>query len=126
MGGSTVVLMIISPINAALNIGLIHYTSLGVLGSPAALSITYWMSFLLLALYTYFSPTHRQNGTWGGIQLEAVIDVRSCYVFLELALPGILMVGTEWSVSISRKVATMSISFFAGLLLRLLHLQLED
>jgi len=97
MGASTLVLLMISPVNLVLNIFLIHYTSLGLLGSPVALSITYWLSFFLLALVTYNSPLHRQNGTWGGIQMKAVCNLRSCYVFLKLAIPGILMVGTEWA-----------------------------
>jgi multidrug resistance protein, MATE family len=99
MGLSTVVLLIMTPINIILNIVLIHYTQLGLLGSPAALSITYWMSFFLLALLTALSPTHKRNATWGGMQLRAVVDPGCCFMFLKLALPGILMVGTEWWVS---------------------------
>jgi multidrug resistance protein, MATE family len=96
MGASTTILAIVSPINIGLNIVLIHYTSLGLLGSPLAVSITYWLCFAFLAIYTYFSPIHRENRTWGGIQLRTVLDFKSCYEFLRLALPGILMVGTEW------------------------------
>jgi len=91
------VLIVVFPINAAISIAFIHHTPLGLLGSPLALSMTYWLSFGLLALYTTFSPTHIQNGTWGGIKLKAVFDPKSCIVFLKLALPGILMVGTEWA-----------------------------
>ena len=96
MGASTVVLVIVSPINIALNIWFIHYTSLGLLGSPAALSVTYWLCFFLLALLTARSEVHQRNKTWGGIQLRQVFHLRSCVTFLRLALPGILMVGTEW------------------------------
>ncbi|PPQ74024.1 hypothetical protein CVT24_012620 [Panaeolus cyanescens] len=78
MGASTMILIIVSPINIVLNIYFIHYTPLGLLGSPVAVSIT-------------------GNGTWGGLQIRAVLDPRSCYEFLKLALPGILMVGTEWA-----------------------------
>lgn len=92
------VLIIVFPINIGLNILLIQYTPLGLLGSPVALSVTYWLSFGLLVLYTMYSPTHTANGTWGGIRIKAVLDLNSCIVFLKLALPGILMVGTEWSV----------------------------
>lgn len=90
------VLIIVFPINVGVSIVLIHYTPLGLLGSPLALSITYWLSFGLLAVYTMCSPTHKKNATWGGLQIRAVLDPRSCLVFLQLALPGILMVGTEW------------------------------
>jgi len=96
MGASTTILAIVSPINIGLNIFFIHHTSLGLLGSPLAVSITYWLCFAFLAIYTYLSPIHRENGTWGGIQLRPVLDFKSCYEFLRLALPGILMVGTEW------------------------------
>jgi len=91
------VLIIVFPINVAVSIALIHHTPLGLLGSPLALSVTYWLSFGLLALYTTLSPTHRRNGTWGGIKIKAVLDLKSCVIFLKLALPGILMVGTEWA-----------------------------
>jgi len=91
------VLIIVFPINIVVSVVLIHYTPLGLLGSPLALSITYWLSFGLLALYTAFSPKHTRNGTWGGINIKAVLDPKSCIIFLKLALPGILMVGTEWA-----------------------------
>ncbi|KIM90270.1 hypothetical protein PILCRDRAFT_94817 [Piloderma croceum F 1598] len=97
MRASTMVLVVVFPINVAVSIALIHHTPLGLLGSPLALSVTYWLSFGLLALYTTFSPTHRRNGTWGGINIKAVLDLNSCVIFLKLALPGILMVGTEWA-----------------------------
>lgn len=96
MGASTTILAIVSPINIGLNIFLVHYTPLGLLGSPLAVSITYWLCFAFLAIYTYFSPIHTENGTWGGIQFRTVLDFKNCYEFLRLALPGILMVGTEW------------------------------
>ncbi|CAA7265227.1 unnamed protein product [Cyclocybe aegerita] len=97
MGASTKILIIVSPINLVLNIFLVHYTPLGVLGAPLAVSITYWLCFAFLGIFTYFSGTHKQNGTWGGFQIAAVLDLRGCYEFLKLALPGILMVGTEWA-----------------------------
>lgn len=98
MRASTMVLLVIFPINLGVGIGLIHHTSLGLLGSPLALSITYWLSFALLALYTKYSPMHRRNGTWGGFQLRLVCDPRSCWEFLKLGIPGIFMVGTEWYI----------------------------
>lgn len=105
MRASTLVLTIVLPINIALNILLIHHTPLGFVGSPLAISITYWLSFFLLILLTYLSPTHKRNETWGGFQPRTVVDPKSCIAFLKLAIPGILMVGTEWyvaSASISR------------------------
>ncbi|KAJ6485806.1 MOP flippase [Mycena sanguinolenta] len=97
MSASTEVLVIVFPINVALNVFLIHYTSLGILGSPLALSLIYWLCFLLLGVRTWLSPAHKQNATWDGFQPSAVFHPRSCYLFLKLAIPGILMVGTEWA-----------------------------
>ncbi|KXN84930.1 hypothetical protein AN958_11913 [Leucoagaricus sp. SymC.cos] len=97
MKASAVVLMIMFPVNVVLNVLLVHYTPLGLLGSPVALTITYWLCFVLLCLYTYLSPTHARNGTWGGLQLRATLDPKRCLLFLRLALPGIIMVGTEWA-----------------------------
>ncbi|EIN06499.1 MATE efflux family protein [Punctularia strigosozonata HHB-11173 SS5] len=94
---STLVLVVVSPINAALTYILVHRTSLGLTGAPVALSITYWLMFLFLAVATWLSPSHKCNGTWRGLQLRAVLDRRSSVAFLKLALPGILMVGTEWT-----------------------------
>lgn len=97
MALSTIVLCIVSPANVLLNIALIHYTPLRLWGSAVALTITYWLSFGLLALFTIYSPVHNRNKTWGGIRLRAVFEFQSCVLFLKLALPGILMVGTEWA-----------------------------
>ncbi|KAI6149691.1 MATE efflux family protein [Pisolithus tinctorius] len=97
MRASTIVLILVSPINLVLNIFFVHYTPLGMLGCPVALSITYWLCFILLILVTLLSPTHKANATWGGLQLQAAMNLKSCFGFLKLALPGILMVGTEWA-----------------------------
>ena len=98
MRASTLVLIIVWPINLALNVVLVHYTPLGMLGCPIALSITYWLAFVLLIIATWLSPAHKANGTWGGLQPSTVLNAKSCRGFLSLALPGIFMVGTEWYV----------------------------
>lgn len=97
MDASTYVLIFITPINVALNVYFVHYTDFGIYGSPIALSFTFSFAFFFLIIYTAYSPAHKQNGTWGGLQLRAVLDTRSCIALLKLALPGILMVGTEWA-----------------------------
>ncbi|KAH9976445.1 MATE efflux family protein [Lactifluus volemus] len=97
MGASTHVLIVIFPINLVLNVYFVHYSSFGINGSPIALSLTFWLAFLFLIMYTACSPTHTLNQTWGGFQLRAALDPRSCIAFLKLALPGILMVGSEWA-----------------------------
>ena len=98
MDASTHVLIVIFPINLALNIYFVHYSCFGINGSPIALSLTFWLAFLFLIMYTACSPTHTRNQTWGGFQLRGALDPRSCIAFLQLALPGILMVGSEWCV----------------------------
>ncbi|RPD77371.1 MOP flippase [Lentinus tigrinus ALCF2SS1-7] len=97
MRASTYVLLAVAPVNLALNVYFVHYAQLGLLGSPLAISITFWLCFLLLVGWTYVSPTHRKNRTWAGFQPSVVLDPTSCLDFLKLAIPGILMVGTEWA-----------------------------
>lgn len=96
MRAATAVLLVVSPLNVGLNIILVHYTRLGMLGSPIAISITYWIAFFLLCIVTVLSPAHRHNQTWGGFRPSVVFDFHSCITFVKLAVPGILMVGTEW------------------------------
>lgn len=96
MQAPTIVLAIVSPINVGLNILCIYTARIGLLGSAVALSCTYWIAFAMLAIFTLFSPAHAHNKTWGGIHLHLVFEWRSCLTFLKLAIPGILMVGTEW------------------------------
>jgi MATE family multidrug resistance protein len=98
MDASTYVLILVTPINIALNVYFVHHTDLGLYGSPIALACTFSFAFLFLILYTAYSPTHTRNQTWGGFQLHTVLDARSCIAFLKLALPGILMFGSEWCV----------------------------
>jgi len=101
MDASTYVLIFMTPINIALNVYFVRYAGFGIYGSPIALSFTFSLAFFFLILYTAYSPTHARNQTWGGLQLRAVLDARSCMTFLKLAIPGILMFGTEWCVRVS-------------------------
>lgn len=48
MHASTMVLLVTSPINVALNYWMIYPAGFGLLGSPLATGITYWLSFFLL------------------------------------------------------------------------------
>ena len=92
----TIILAIASPINILLNIWLVHFTDMRVLGSAMALTLTYWLSFILLGVATATSAKHKENGTWGGLQIRAALDFESCVSFWKLAIPGIIMVETEW------------------------------
>ena len=98
---STIALIVVLPINVALNIVLVHHTNLGFLGAPVAMSISYWLCFIILVLLTAYSPTHHKNGTWGGLQLREALIPKAVLQFLKLAVPGIIMVGTEWYVLLS-------------------------
>ena len=106
MRAATGVLIAVAPVNVLLNIALVYHTPLGFLGSPAAIAVTYWLCFLLLVAITSMSSKHRSNQTWGGFQVAVVVDHRSCMEFLKLAIPGILMVGTEWQVRLALCFAT--------------------
>jgi multidrug resistance protein, MATE family len=90
MKASSYVLLITSPINVLLNYLFVYTFKFGLLGAPAATGITYWISFLLLIGYAKYI-----NGSqpWGGWSKRAL---RGWFIFVQLALMGILMVGTEW------------------------------
>ncbi|KAL9050390.1 MAG: hypothetical protein Q9162_006670 [Coniocarpon cinnabarinum] len=90
----TYVLLITSTINALLNYLFIHSLNLGLYGAPLATGISYWISFLLLLLYTFSSPT-RGSSAWGGFTRRA-IRLSHLRTFARLALLGIIHVGTEW------------------------------
>lgn len=88
--------MIALPVNVVLNIYLVHHTSLGYLGAPVAMTISYWLCFGVLVIFSIYSPSLRKNETWGGVQLRAALNPKDVTAFLKLAVPGIIMVGTEW------------------------------
>jgi multidrug resistance protein, MATE family len=56
MHASTMVLVVTSPMNALLSYLLVHRTSLAILGAPLAVSITYYVSFILLVAYAKWVP----------------------------------------------------------------------
>jgi MATE family multidrug resistance protein len=90
MRAGTYVLLVTSPINAGLNYVFIHTLDMGLLGAPAATSISYWLSFLGLLGYARFV----QGGAhWGGWSRRSLTNI---WTFARLALLGILHVGTEW------------------------------
>jgi hypothetical protein len=99
MSASTLVLLVVAPINAALHLLFVHHMSFGLIGASIALSLTYWIMFALICLYAVFSPTRKRNESWAGLDLPAILDPGSSWRFLKLAVPGILMVGTECSSS---------------------------
>lgn len=90
MSAGTYVLLITSPLNAALCYLFCYTLDIGILGAPLAANIAYWLSFILLVLYAKFIAG---SDCWGGLSREAF---KNLWVFTRLAILGILHVGTEW------------------------------
>ncbi|KAF3914095.1 hypothetical protein AA313_de0205042 [Arthrobotrys entomopaga] len=90
MKAGTYVLLITSPINVLLNYLFIYTFGFGVNGAPMATSITYWLSFVLLGIYSKYIAGHE---CWGGWSTACF---KNMFTFLRLALLGTIMVGTEW------------------------------
>jgi len=90
MRPGTYVLLITSPINAALNYLFCYTLGIGLLGAPLATSISYWLSFFLLVLYVRFISG---SECWGGWSREAFQNLGT---FGRLAILGIVHVGSEW------------------------------
>ncbi|KAF9917024.1 hypothetical protein FBU30_001037 [Linnemannia zychae] len=92
MHASTCVLLIVSPLNILLNYLLVwnKYIGLGYIGAPIATSISYWTMLFLLILYIRFVGGMEGWGGW----------TRDCFkglkMFLKLAIPGVLMICSEW------------------------------
>lgn len=90
MQAGTYVLLFTSPLNLALNYLFIYTFKMGLTGAALATGITYWLSFGLLALYTW-----KVNGSqcWSGFSKDAL---KGLWPMTKLAFNGVLMVGTEW------------------------------
>jgi MATE family multidrug resistance protein len=90
MRPGTYVLLITSPLNVALNYLFVYTFDLNLIGAPLATGLSYWLSFLLLVLYSRFIAG---SECWGGWS-------RACYqnlhTFAPLAILGVIHVGTEW------------------------------
>ena len=90
MRPGTYVLLITSPINAALNFLFVYTFKMGLLGAPVATGVAYWLSFLLLLGYARYVKGWESWGGWS----------RKCFhhigTFARLAGLGIIHVGTEW------------------------------
>lgn len=90
MRPGTYVLLITSPISAGLNYLFIHTLNLGLIGAPLATGLSYWLSFLLLVLYSRLITGHQ---CWGGFTTQSLHNLGT---FSRLSLLGIIHVGTEW------------------------------
>ena len=90
MRAGTYVLLITSPLNAALCYIFCYTLEMGLLGAPLAANISYWLSFALLVLYAKFVAG---SECWGGWSRDAF---KNLWTFARLAILGILHIGTEW------------------------------
>ncbi|KAL8823291.1 MAG: hypothetical protein Q9191_005994 [Dirinaria sp. TL-2023a] len=90
MRPGTYVLLITSPLNAALNFLFVYTFKIGLLGAPIATGISYWLSFLLLLAYARFVKGWEG---WGGWSRKCL---HNSGTFARLACLGIIHVGTEW------------------------------
>lgn len=92
MHASTYVLLICFPINLTLNYFLVWnpYTSLGFIGAPITVSITYSLCALGMILYIKYI-----NGSqcWGGFNKNCLTR---WIPFIQLAIPGVIMICAEW------------------------------
>ncbi|CAR29748.1 hypothetical protein ZYGR_0AD04320 [Zygosaccharomyces rouxii] len=95
---STMVLFICAPLNAFMNYILVWNERIGIgyLGAPLSVSINCWLMALGLLLYTIFTKEEvRPLKCWNGIIKPNQI-FKNWKKMLNLALPGILMVETEF------------------------------
>ena len=90
MRAGTYCLLITSPINAGLNFLFVYTFKLGLIGAPIATGISYWLSFILLLLYTRFVAGWE---CWGGWDRRCFQNIGS---FARIAILGVVHVGTEW------------------------------
>ncbi|KAF2205216.1 MATE efflux family protein [Delitschia confertaspora ATCC 74209] len=90
MRPGTYVLLITSPLSAALNYLFVYTFKIGLLGAPIATGIAYWASFLLLLAYARFVDGWK---CWGGWSRKCL---QNMWTFARLAALGVIHVGTEW------------------------------
>lgn len=89
----TYILVIVLPFNFVAHWLLVwHPTlSIGFIGAPIAISLTYWMICLLMLAYVYFVDGKK---CWGGFDLKNA--GRNWGPMLKLAFPGVIMVEAEY------------------------------
>ncbi|KAJ1988345.1 ethionine resistance protein [Dimargaris cristalligena] len=107
MHASTLVLCIVAPLNMLTNYALVWYEpiALGFVGAPLATSITYWLMFILLVLYTAYVDGYQ---AWGGWSRQGF---RKLGQFLRLGLPGVLMICAEWWAF---EYVSLTVSYFGN------------
>lgn len=95
---STVVLFVCAPLNALMNYVLVWDERIGIgyLGAPLSVSINCWLMTLGLLLYTIFTKDEiKPLKCWNGI-IKPNQVFKNWRKMFNLAVPGILMVETEF------------------------------
>lgn len=89
---STYAVCLSAPANAILNYVLVWHPDIGIgfAGAPLAMSICYWLSFLLMIGFVKYGKSRH---AWHGFQRAAFTNWGP---MLKLALPGCLMTCSEW------------------------------
>lgn len=105
------------PVNILLNFLMVHWLGLGMIGSPIAVSITYYLCALLLFIHVKTFGRSTTALAWSGFDKRA-LERGPCFQMLKLALPGILMVGSEWVAFEIVALVSRGLGTFAFLLLR--------
>jgi len=90
MRPGTYVLLITSPLNVGLNYLFVYTFDFKLIGAPLATGISYWLSFILLVLYSRFIAGSHHWGGWSRASLH------NMSTFARLAILGVVHVGTEW------------------------------
>ncbi|CAO1633089.1 unnamed protein product [Sympodiomycopsis kandeliae] len=95
MSASTMVLLVVSPINAFLNWLLVwgpDSVRLGFVGAPLASAVSNWLMFLLGLGQCYLAP----RTAWGGLSLTSALKKVNIMPCLSLGTYGFLAISSEW------------------------------
>lgn len=95
MSASTMVLLLVSPLNAFLNWLLVwgpDSVRLGFVGAPLASAISNWIMFILAIGQCYLTP----RTAWGGFSLSSALKKTNMAPCLSLGFYGFLAISSEW------------------------------
>jgi MATE family multidrug resistance protein len=90
----TVIIIITAVINVFLNLFFVKWLGWGIKGCAIAVSITYYLSVAGLIIYVAMSRSLRS--AWGGIDVAQSMQWSGLKRVVQLAIPGVLMIGSEW------------------------------
>lgn len=97
MAASLIITLISVPINVLLQILLVYgingVGAIGPQGACLATSITYFINFVMISVYAAYFEGYE---CWGGWSLREMFDFQQIVIFLNLGIPGVLMMCSEW------------------------------